>query len=51
MQITDKAARALCAALSYDRRLILLSLRANQLTAESESEVRWVAAGEFRVRG
>jgi hypothetical protein len=37
-QVTDAGAAVLCSALSLDRRLILLSLRANVLTAESESE-------------
>jgi hypothetical protein len=38
-QLTDRAARELGGALAYDRRLILLSLRANRLTAETEEEV------------
>ncbi|GLC45382.1 hypothetical protein PLESTM_001728300 [Pleodorina starrii] len=38
-KLTDKGARALCTALTYDRRLIFLSLRANQLTAAAETEI------------
>ncbi|KXZ53904.1 hypothetical protein GPECTOR_6g822 [Gonium pectorale] len=37
-KLTDKSARSLHDALSYDRRLIFLSLRANRLTAEAERE-------------
>lgn len=38
-QITDQGAFRLCTALGYDRRLVLLSLRANALTAAAEREV------------
>ncbi|KAG2443639.1 hypothetical protein HXX76_001989 [Chlamydomonas incerta] len=37
-KMTDRCARFLRTALSYDRRLIFLSLRANKLSAEAEAE-------------
>lgn len=36
--MSNHGAFSLCRALSYDRRLVLLSLRANALTADSEGE-------------
>ena len=38
MQVTDRGAKWLCDALSFDHRLLLLSLRANRLTADTEAE-------------
>ena len=53
-KVTDEGARELCVALGFDRRMVMMGMRANRLTASTEGdfiEVRPKAGGRGRGGG